>query len=65
MANEKPPTLTGFEAYSSNPESWLALPSVTSSLLVSVKDDELEVEAETRLSTVVKDKVIRMIKCVA
>lgn len=33
----------------------MAIPSVTSSLLVSIKDDELEVEAETRLSTVVKD----------
>lgn len=39
----------------SSQESSAALPGVTSSLLVSIKDDELETEGEESLSTDVKD----------
>lgn len=39
----------------SSPESWAPFPGVTSSLLVSIKDDELETEGEERLSADVED----------
>lgn len=39
----------------SSQESVSALPGVTSSLLVSIKDDELETEGEESLSTDVED----------
>lgn len=44
----------------SSQESSAALPGVTSHLLVSIKDDELETEVEESLST--DAEVIRMIK---
>lgn len=46
----------------SNQESSSPLPGVTSSLLVSIKDDELEREGEERRAPTPKMRVIRMIK---
>lgn len=46
-ANENPSLRVDLSSQESSP----ALPGVTSSLLVSIKDDELETEGEERLST--------------